>query len=293
MFLIKKTALVFYEKNRNFVISRKGLLSKASSVSFETNPFHVSQLRPWPALFCSNSLFFILSLVFFFNDHLYINLVLGFILIRTTLLLWSRDIIREGTFRGCHTSEVEKRMKWSIAWFISSEVLFFFSFFWGFFTFSSSPIQESGNSWPPFMIEPIDAFSVPLLNTLVLLTSGIRLTWAHHSLIEGNFRERISGFLFTSTLGIYFTFLQVMEYRNRTFSFFDSLYGRIFFIATGFHGLHVLIGTSLIIICLYRLVKNQRLANHHIGVETARWYWHFVDVVWLFLFCCIYWWGGN
>lgn len=257
---------------------------------FETHPFHIVEERPWPIYLGLVRFFLLISLVdFFWFSSL--QFLLNLFLWIWVLKIWRRDIIRERVWGGFHSNEVEKGLKWGMGWFITSEVFFFLAFFWGFFHFRLVPRTELGDSWPPLFIIPIMPFSIPLLNTLLLLRSGLSLTWSHHGLISGNYFSRFFGLILTIFLGVYFTILQIFEYRERFFCFYDSLYGRIFFIATGFHGAHVLIGTTLLIIVLWRLKRGNFRNNHHIGMEISRWYWHFVDVVWLFLFCCIYWWG--
>ena len=255
-------------------------------------PFHIVEESPWPICLRIASFSLLLRMVYFFWFKSFFFASINLVFILFILLMWARDITRERVLEGWHTNEIEGAMKYSIAWFISSEVLFFFAFFWGFFTFRLRSGLEGGGSWPPLLIHPIEAFAVPLLNTTILLTSGVSLTWAHHALINSNWVERLFGLLITVGLGLYFTFLQLLEYISRSFAFNDSAYGSIFFISTGFHGMHVLVGTTLLLIVSFRLWKNEFINNHHIGLETARWYWHFVDVVWLFLFCCVYWWGA-
>jgi cytochrome c oxidase subunit 3 len=176
--------------------------------------------------------------------------------------------------------------------FIVSEVLFFISFFWAFFHSRLAPSVEIGITWPPKNIIPFNPFQIPLLNTIILLSSGISVTWAHHRLIENNHTQTIKGLAVTVILGLYFSTLQAFEYIEAPFTFADSVYGSTFYIATGFHGLHVIVGTRFLSVCLYRLLRFQFSHKHHFGFEAAAWYWHFVDVVWLFLFITIYWWGS-
>jgi len=167
---------------------------------------------------------------------------------------------------------------------------FFLSlFFWAFFHRSLSPAIEIGTLWPPQNISPFNPFQVPLLNTAILLSSGVTVTWAHHGLIENNYSQITQGLFFTVLLGIYFTILQAYEYVEASFTISDCVYGSTFFIATGFHGLHVLIGTTFLLVCLFRHLNNHFSGRHHFGFEAAAWYWHFVDVVWLFLYVTIYW----
>lgn len=205
---------------------------------------------------------------------------------------WWRDVTREGALQGFHTGLVVSGLRWGIILFITSEILFFFAFFWAFFHSSLSPSLEIGCSWPPSAIWPINPFSIPLLNTLLLLSSGVRVTWAHHALMCGCKMATRRGLVVTIVLGGYFTILQAAEYSTAPFSLADSVYGRTFFVTTGFHGTHVLIGTTLLIICLLRTTKYQFSKQHHFGFEARAWYWHFVDVVWIFLYVFMYWWGA-
>nr|AGV04750.1 cytochrome c oxidase subunit III [Neomysis orientalis] len=218
--------------------------------------------------------------------------VIGLVSILAVMYQWWRDVVRESTFQGLHTLMVIKGLKWGVILFITSEVLFFFSFFWAFFHSTLSPTIEIGVVWPPLGIVTFNPFSIPLLNTLILLTSGATVTWAHHTILEKNYSSSITALTLTCALGLYFTTLQAMEYWEAPFSIADSIYGTTFFVATGFHGLHVIIGTLFLIVCLYRLKKLHFSDKHHLGFESAAWYWHFVDVVWLFLYIFIYWWGG-
>nr|WGW18083.1 cytochrome c oxidase subunit 3 [Puncturella cf. parvinobilis] len=218
-------------------------------------------------------------------------LCFSFGVILLTMVQWWRDVIREATYGGFHTMQVSLGLRWGMVLFIISEVCFFFAFFWAFFHSSLVPTVEVGCCWPPVGIEPLNPVEVPLLNTCVLLASGVSVTWAHHSLLEGDLPRGFDSLLLTVVLGIYFTVLQVGEYMETTFSIADGIYGSTFFVATGFHGLHVLIGTAFLAVCLVRLQSLHFSCSHHFGFEAAAWYWHFVDVVWLFLYLSIYWWG--
>ena len=177
--------------------------------------------------------------------------------------------------------------------FIVSEVMFFFAFFWAFFWAALSPTPEIGSVWPPQGIDVLSAWEVPLLNTLILLTSGASVTWAHHAIVAGDRDGAIQGLIVTIALAVLFTALQAFEYVNAGFTISDSVFGSTFYMATGFHGFHVFIGTCFLTVCLRRLVSNHFTRQHHFGFEAAAWYWHFVDVVWLFLFVSVYWWGGH
>lgn len=255
------------------------------------NPFHLVEFSPWPLTGSIGALFLTTGLAGWFHNYSPFCLVLGLVLILVTIIQWWRDVVREATFQGCHTSQVSKGLRWGIILFIVSEVCFFFAFFWAYFHRSLAPSLELGSCWPPVGIVPLNPFEVPLLNTGVLLGSGATVTWAHHALIEGRIRERIQGLGLTVVLGGYFTFLQGIEYYEASFSISDGVYGSSFFVATGFHGLHVLIGRIFLFVCLVRVTRQHFSTGHHFGFEAAAWYWHFVDVVWLFLYLSIYWWG--
>nr|YP_010700938.1 cytochrome c oxidase subunit III [Ctenodiscus crispatus]WCI21153.1 Cytochrome c oxidase subunit 3 [Ctenodiscus crispatus] len=256
------------------------------------HPYHLVDQSPWP-LTSAISIFMITSgLILWFHTNNNLLFFIGIILLILTIISWWRDIIREATFQGNHTLPVNNGLRYGMILFITSEICFFFAFFWAFFHSSLAPTIELGVSWPPTGINPINPFLVPLLNTAVLLSSGITVTWAHHSILSNNRNEAIQALFITSLLGLYFTALQAWEYFDSPFTIADSIYGSTFFVATGFHGFHVLVGTTFLIICFLRLLTFHFSDNHHFGFEAAAWYWHFVDVVWLFLYVCIYWWGS-
>lgn len=255
-------------------------------------PYHLVELSPWPASGSVSGLLLTGGIIIWFHGHGPIGLFLALPITLLTIFQWWRDVSREGTFIGHHTTPVVTGLRWGIILFITSEVIFFFGFFWAFFHRSLSPTPELGCCWPPTGITPINPFSVPLLNTAVLLASGVTVTWAHHRIIEGSRQETLQGLALTVILGVYFTFLQAGEYWEASFTIADSIFGSTFFVATGFHGLHVLIGSSFLRVCLLRIFLHHFSPSHHFGFEAAAWYWHFVDVVWIFLFTCIYWWGS-
>nr|WON66087.1 cytochrome c oxidase subunit III [Anotylus sp. 'Oxytelopsis' 1 HFZ-2023b] len=260
--------------------------------SHKNHPFHLVDVSPWPLLGALSAMIMMIGLIKWFHMYEMNLFLIGFMNTLMVMYQWWRDIVREGTFQGLHTYSVTMGLRWGMILFIISEVFFFISFFWGFFHSSLTPNIELGMMWPPKGITPFNPMQIPLLNTLILLTSGLTVTWAHHSLIENNYNQTTQGLLLTVILGIYFSILQGYEYIEAPFCIADATYGSSFFMATGFHGLHVIIGTTFLFICLIRHINNHFSSIHHFGFEAAAWYWHFVDVVWLFLYISIYWWGS-
>jgi cytochrome c oxidase subunit 3 len=258
------------------------------------HPFHLVDPSPWPYVGSFGALGMTIGGVMYFHSYMYGDLLLlsSMSIVILVMIVWWRDVIREATYQGHHTYIVQRGLKWGMLLFILSEVMFFFSFFWAFFHSSLSPGIELGAQWPPIGIVPINAFDVPLLNTAILLTSGATVTWSHHAIIAGNRYHTIISLFITVVLGVIFTGLQAMEYVESSFTIADSVYGSTFFVATGFHGLHVLIGTTFLIVCFFRIISHHFTKHHHNGFEAAIWYWHFVDYVWIFLFVTIYWWGA-
>lgn len=258
----------------------------------QRQPFHLVEWSPWPLTGSLGALTLTLGLTAWFHGLGLRGVMLGLLIIGLTIVQWWRDVIREATFMGHHTRYVLKGLRWGIILFIVSEVCFFFAFFWAFFHRRLAPTPELGCTWPPTGITPINPFSIPLLNTAVLLASGVTITWAHHRLIQGELKRAKQALALTVVLGVYFTFLQAIEYWEAPFTIADRVYGSTFFVATGFHGLHVVIGSSFLAVNLWRFFMQHFSTARHFGFEAAAWYWHFVDVVWIFLYLCIYWWGS-
>nr|YP_009058596.1 cytochrome c oxidase subunit III [Euploea midamus]AIM46764.1 cytochrome c oxidase subunit III [Euploea midamus] len=256
------------------------------------HPYHLVDYSPWPLTGAIGVMTLVTGLTKWFHNFNLNLLILGYMIVLLTMYQWWRDICREGTYQGKHTLLVFNGFRWGMILFIISEIFFFISFFWAFFHSSLSPNIEIGAMWPPLMITPFNPFQIPLLNTIILISSGITVTWAHHALMQNNYTQTSQGLFFTVILGIYFTILQAYEYYEAPFSIANSIYGSTFFMATGFHGIHVIIGTIFLLTCLIRHINNHFSKNHHFGFEAAAWYWHFVDVVWLFLYISIYWWGN-
>lgn len=257
----------------------------------QNHPFHIVTKRPWPVIIAINILTILTGIVIWIHFKKSKLIIIGTLLTILTASLWWRDITRESTFQGNHTKKVIKIIKSRIILFIISEIIFFISFFWAFFHSRLSPSIEIGISWPPKSIKTFNPIEIPLLNTIILLSSGIRVTWSHHRIIANKIKKSNKAIIITIILGIYFSILQAWEYKEAPFTISDSIYGSVFFIATGFHGIHVIIGTTFLLTCLIRSKKIHFSKNHHLGFELAAWYWHFVDVVWLFLYLSIYWWG--
>lgn len=263
-------------------------------MSTQYHPFHLVDPSPWPYVGAFSALGLTSGTVMYMHGYKYGDLLasFSFIFILLVMIVWWRDVIREATYQGHHTLVVQRGLRWGMLLFIISEVCFFFSFFWAFFHSSLGPTVEIGAIWPPVGINALNPFEVPLLNTAILLTSGATVTWSHHAIINGDRGNTILGLAITIFLGIIFTGLQAMEYYEAPFTIADSVYGSTFFVATGFHGLHVLIGTTFLAVCLYRILDHHFTQHHHMGFEASIWYWHFVDYVWIFLFISIYVWGS-
>ena len=261
---------------------------------FQAHPFHLVSPSPWP-LYTSISLL-ILTTSTVLTMHGFINagifLTAAFILVISSMAFWWRDVISEGTYLGNHTLAVQRGLNMGVALFIVSEALFFLAIFWAFFHSALSPTVELGAQWPPMGIEAINPFELPLLNTVILLSSGVTVTYAHHSLIRGDRKGTLYGLLITVILAVIFTIFQGIEYSVSSFTISDGAFGSCFYFGTGFHGLHVMIGTAFLAVGMWRMLAYHLTENHHLGLEAGILYWHFVDVVWLFLFISIYYWGS-
>jgi cytochrome c oxidase subunit 3 len=210
----------------------------------------------------------------------------------TCMFFWWKDIVDESVIEKVHNAITEIGLRYGMMLFIASEIMFFVAFFWAFFDMSLFPREAIGFVWPPENIHVIDAFSLPFLMTVILLLSGCSVTWAHHAILEGDNDSFVKALKWTVILGVIFLGFQVYEYTHVTFGFTEGVYASTFYMATGFHGFHVFIGTVFLYICYLRGKKGHFTKDKHFGFEAAAWYWHFVDVVWLFLFVAIYVWGG-
>jgi heme/copper-type cytochrome/quinol oxidase subunit 3 len=256
--------------------------------------FHLVDPSPWPLLASLGAFMLTTGGVLYMHKvlggwDLFIN---GFLLILFVMYVWWRDVVREATYEEQHSFVVQRGLRLGMVLFIASEVMFFFAFFWAFFHSSLAPAFNIGGVWPPRAIISMNTYTIPLTNTFILLSSGATVTWAHHAIILNAKRQTIIGLLYTLILAILFTYFQGLEYVSAPFNISDGIYGSCFYMATGFHGFHVFIGTVALFVSLVRIVLNHFTNTHHFGFEYSIWYWHFVDVVWLFLFINIYWWGN-
>ncbi len=260
-------------------------------MSSNNHSYHLVEPSPWPAVGAAAGFVLALGGAMYMHEYEYggITSLVGFGLVFLTMFYWWRDIVREGEFQGHHSPIVQIGLRYGMMLFIASEVMFFVAFFWAFFASSLFPV---GGVWPPEGIKTFDPFDLPLINTLILLLSGCTVTWAHHALIENDRSDFLLGLLLTVILGVSFTGLQALEYMHAPFGFTEGIYPSVFFMATGFHGFHVIVGTIFLFVCLIRGYLGHFTSTQHFGFEAAAWYWHFVDVVWLFLFICIYMWGA-
>ena len=260
-------------------------------------PYHLVTPSPWPIIGALGGGLTVLGIVFAAHFGQYIILVLGLATVLTTMFFWWRAVLEESRVPGLHTPVVRLGLRYGMTLFIASEVMFFVGFFWAFFNFALFPDHVAGAAipmWPPAGVHTFDAWHTPFMNTLILLLSGTTVTWAHHSLLEGDRKNLVLGLGLTVLLGLSFTSLQALEYSTAPFKFSGGgVYPSTFFLATGFHGFHVIVGTCFLLVCWFRARANQFTPTRHFGFEAAAWYWHFVDVVWLFLFICIYWWGAG
>ena len=265
----------------------------------KSHPYHLVDPSPWPLLGGISAFVLALAAIGFMHGASPLWLIPGVLGVLYTMLAWWSDVVKEA-HHGDHTPIVQLGLRYGMILFIASEVMFFVAWFWAFFdaslfaneTKQIARVAFTGGHWPPKGIEVFDPWHFPLLNTLILLTSGTTVTWAHHALLHNDRRGLVWGLVCTVVLGFTFSCVQAYEYAHAAFSFAGSIYGATFFMATGFHGFHVIIGTIFLTVCLIRAVRGDFTPRQHFGFEAAAWYWHFVDVVWLFLFFCIYVWGG-
>nr|QGA74361.1 cytochrome c oxidase subunit 3 [Monilinia fructicola] len=262
--------------------------------NFQAHPFHLVSPSPWPLFTCIALLTLTTtgkpSMHGFSNANYF--LTIAFISVVSSMSFWWRDVISEGTYLGNHTLSVQRGLNMGVALFIVSEALFFLAIFWAFFHSALSPTIELGAQWPPMGIEAVNPFELPLLNTVLIIRNLVTVTFAHHSLIQGNRSGALNGLVATVLLALVFTGLQGVEYTVSSFTISDGAFGSCFYFGTGFHGLHSYSGTAFIAVGLWRVLAYHSTDNHHLGYQASILYWHFVDVVWLFLYISIYYWGS-
>jgi len=274
----------------------------------KNHDYHLVDPSPWPFIGSLGAFIMAIGAIFYMHDEIETGawgtpwaFYIGLAIVLYTMYGWWSDVVREAE-GGDHTPVVQLHHRYGMIMFIASEVMFFVAWFWAYFDISLFPdqaqqflrVEATGGEWPPVGIATFNPWDIPLINTLILLTSGTTATWAHHALLEGDRKSVKTGLILTVLLGAVFSLFQAYEYAHATFPFIDSnIYGSTFYMATGFHGFHVLIGTVFLAVCLARVYKGHFTEKHHFGFEAAAWYWHFVDVVWLFLFASIYVWGAG
>jgi cytochrome c oxidase subunit 3 len=266
-------------------------------MSHQDHPFHLVNPSPWPVLASTGLLALVFGMAMFMHEKTggAVVALAGLALVLYTMFGWWRDVVKEAREDKAHTAAVSRGLRAGMALFIVSEVLFFAAFFWAFFgasTLPKLPLEDvwaiAEGVWPPKGIETFDPWHLPLLNTLILLLSGTTVTWAHYSILRGNQKDTVKALWYTVGLGVLFTLCQAYEYSHAAFGFKDGIYASTFYMATGFHGFHVIVGTIFLAVCLVRATKGHFEPKQHLGFEFAAWYWHFVDVVWLFLYVFVY-----
>jgi cytochrome c oxidase subunit 3 len=269
--------------------------------------YHLVDPSPWPIIGAVSALAVTMGAVYWFRGGTPLISIAGMLGLVYTMIAWWRDVINEAQYKGDHTAVVQLHLRYGMILFIASEVMFFVAWFWAYFDVALFPASHEeymrtellGGHWPPVPTtddrfkSTFDPWHLPLLNTLILLTSGTTVTWAHHALLENDREGLIQGLWLTIVLGVCFTCVQAYEYSHAAFTYAGHIYGSTFFMATGFHGAHVIIGTIFLSVCLLRAYLGHFTPKQHFGFEAAAWYWHFVDVVWLFLFTFIYVWGAG
>ena len=277
------------------------------STTGKPHPYHIVRPSVWPlAGAFAGGLLAVGALLFMHKIELagftvgYTGLIAGFLAVAAVMFFWWKDVIFEAVTEKAHSPIAQIGLRYGMALFIASEVMFFVAFFWAFFDASlfAGEVKQflrtaySGGIWPPKGLETIPPFELPLTMTMVLLLSGCTVTWAHHAVLEGDNKSAIKALGITVGLGVVFLCMQIFEYAHAKFGFTQGIYPSTFYMATGFHGFHVFVGTVFLFVCWMRAKKGHFTKERHFGFEAAAWYWHFVDVVWLFLFMAVYFWGN-
>jgi cytochrome c oxidase subunit 3 len=267
------------------------------------HPYHIVRPSIWPLVASIAGGLFAMGMVLFMHDAAISEMKIGpivlgggVLLILAVMFFWWKDIIFETVKEKVHNPVTEVGMRFGMSLFIASEVMFFFAFFWAFFNGAFFPTEAIGFQWPPASIHAVSAADLPLMMTTILLLSGCTVTWAHHAILEGDQKSAVHGLALSVLLGTVFLGFQAYEYAHmyhEGIGFGQSIYTSAFYMATGFHGFHVFVGTVFLAVCLFRAHKGHFKPDRHFGFEAAAWYWHFVDVVWLFLFVAVYVWGNE
>lgn len=279
--------------NNTISINKQNQLSTAIS-RVQAHPYHLVEVSPWP-IFSAFSVFGLAFNTALINHGYMTNgyiILLSFICVIYSISLWGRDIVAEATILGHHTLAVRNGIYIGYILFIVSEAMFFVGIFWAYAHSSLSPNIELGAVWPPIGINAIGPMELPLLNTIILLSSGATITYSHHALLAKNYNNAINSLLLTVILAVLFTVCQYIEYLYASFTIADGVYGSVFYFGTGTHGYHILVGIVMLSISLWRMYSYHYTDSHHLGFETTILLWHFLDVVWLFLFILFYWWGS-
>jgi cytochrome c oxidase subunit 3 len=263
-------------------------------------PWHLVRPSPWPLFGALAAGLMMGGLILFMHKVSIASIdfggwlpVAGLILVLTVMFVWWKDIVHEATFERAHSPLVKIGLRYGMALFIASEVMFFAAFFWAYYAAALFPSEVGGGVWPPKGITTFDPLDMPFIMTLILLLSGTTVTWAHHAILEGNQKDLVKALAITVGLGFTFSLCQFYEYHHAAFTIKSGIFGATFFMATGFHGFHVIVGTIFLAVCLFRARRGDFTADSHFGFEAAAWYWHFVDVVWLFLFVSVYCFGAG
>ena len=268
----------------------------ASDATHRTHPFHLVNPSPWPIIGSAAAACMAVGLIVYMHTNFYLLFVTGVLLMMITFIGWWRDVVKEANSGVDHTEVVRTGLRIGMLLFIASEVMFFFAFFWAYFHASLPILNVVAGPWPNNNLKAMGPAGIPMLNTLILLTSSVTVTVAHHAILENDRRTLVNWTAITFVLGIIFLCFQGYEYGHlieHEWKISDGIYPSAFFLATGFHGFHVFIGTTFLIVCFFRARAGHFTPDAHIGFEAAAWYWHFVDVVWIFLYINVYWWGSS
>ena len=265
----------------------------ATDAAARKQPWHVPDPSPWPIIGTISAFGMACGLIWFMQTGTPWMLIVGGISVMFSMMGWWREVIIEANDGRSHNMSVITSLRIGVILFILSEVMFFFAFFWAFFHSSLPILNIVAGPWPPEGIEPVGAAGIPMLNTLILITSSLTVTVAHHAILENDRKSVIRWTAVTAVLGAIFLGVQIYEYGIAPFGLSDGIYPSTFYLATGFHGFHVFVGTCFLFVCYFRARAGHFTAEHHVGFEAAAWYWHFVDVVWIFLYINVYLWGAS